>query len=138
MVARGKPGNPYERGRLSTVDLLMLTSLDQLNTNINFFLQNINDVNEEVNSNKPSPSVRVPWSNIQLYKFKMIIAKNKFYKGYLSYLIMTTKFLRLTGHIGTNQIYLYIRPTNINLLNFYIKLLYNRLDCCIIKRLFKA
>jgi hypothetical protein len=29
-LGRVKPGNPYWRGRLSTVDLLALTSLDQL------------------------------------------------------------------------------------------------------------
>ncbi len=50
----------YRRGRLSTVDLLVPTSLDQLLSKwkiVCIYLQN-----EEVNCTKPSPSVSIPWS----------------------------------------------------------------------------
>ncbi len=63
LVARARlyqPRNPYWRGRLSTIDLLVLISLDQLLFNRSSYL------NEEVNCIKPSPSVSVPCINSQL------------------------------------------------------------------------
>jgi len=56
---------PLLKGRLSTVDFFVLTSLDELL----LILQELFDffyktsyLNEEVNSTEPSPSVSVPWS----------------------------------------------------------------------------
>ncbi len=57
--AMPKTGNTYWRGRISTVDLLVLSSSDKLLliVNIRFYLlQN----NKEVNCNDPTPSVRAP------------------------------------------------------------------------------
>ncbi len=63
-----KPGKSHCGGKaLYTVDLLVLTSLDQLLLvyKILFsFLQN--KLNEEVNCTEPPSSVSVPWQN--LYK----------------------------------------------------------------------
>jgi hypothetical protein len=56
---------PLLKGRLSTVDLLVLTSLDQLllivQTHYLHFYKT-SYPNEEVNCTEPSPSVSVPWS----------------------------------------------------------------------------
>jgi hypothetical protein len=60
MVEEGKP---YWRGRLNTVDLLLLTSLDQLLLILiilfAFFIKTTY-LNKEVNRTEPSPSVSVP------------------------------------------------------------------------------
>ncbi len=56
-----RPGNPYWRSKISTVDLLVLTSSDQLlliQEKILFFKTSF--LNEEVNRTELSPSVRVP------------------------------------------------------------------------------
>jgi hypothetical protein len=57
-------GKPYWRGRISTVDLLVLTRLDQLVFILKcFFLTFViktRDLKEEVNCTDPSPSVSVP------------------------------------------------------------------------------
>jgi len=57
-----KPGNPYSSGRIGTVDLHELTSLDQLlfklKLYISFFYKTTY-LNEEVNRTKPSPAVRL-------------------------------------------------------------------------------
>jgi hypothetical protein len=55
-------------GRLSAVDLLVLTSLDQLLLTLAILFTFLNKtiyLNEEVNCSKPSPSVSVPWINTQ-------------------------------------------------------------------------
>ncbi len=58
-----KAGNPYWSGRLSTVDLLVLTNLDQLllilQTLFNFYTTT--HLNEEVNRTEFFLSVSVPW-----------------------------------------------------------------------------
>jgi hypothetical protein len=59
------PGNPYWRGGLSTVDLLVLTSLDQLKRL--FTLYKTRFFNEELNHTEPSPSASVPGSTSLLY-----------------------------------------------------------------------
>ncbi len=59
-----KAGKPYWGGRLSTVDLLVLTSLDQLLLIIKFLFHlcyKTSYLNEEVNCTVPSPSVSFPW-----------------------------------------------------------------------------
>jgi hypothetical protein len=53
--------NPYLRGRLSTVDLLVLTSLDQLNFILKIIFTFFNEEVKEVNCTEFSPSVSVPW-----------------------------------------------------------------------------
>jgi hypothetical protein len=58
-----RPEKSYRRGRrLCTVDLLVLTSLDQLLKlkNIISLLYKTSYLNEEVNCTEPSPSVGVP------------------------------------------------------------------------------
>jgi hypothetical protein len=59
------PGNPYLRGRLSTVDSLVITSLDQLLVILNtlFTFYKTRYLNEEVSSTEPSPLVDVPFSS---------------------------------------------------------------------------
>ncbi len=55
-------GSLIERERLRTVDLLILTILDQLLYKLEIlFTFFTKQVNEEVNCNEPSPSVSVPW-----------------------------------------------------------------------------
>jgi hypothetical protein len=57
-----KPGNPYSRGRLSTIDLLVQTNLDHLivlmKILFTFFYKKY--LNEEVNCTEPFPSVSIP------------------------------------------------------------------------------
>jgi hypothetical protein len=58
-------GKPYGRGKLSTFDLLVLTSLNQLLYKLKkifTFLQKTSYLNEEGNLTEPFPSVRIPWS----------------------------------------------------------------------------
>jgi hypothetical protein len=57
-----KPGKSYRRGRISTVDLLVLTNLGQLLLIIQTFFTfyETNCLNDEVNCAEPSPSVSVP------------------------------------------------------------------------------
>ncbi len=60
-----RAGKSYWRGRLSTVDLLVLTSLDQLLFAVMIFFYlcyKTSYLNEEVNCTEPSPSVSVPCS----------------------------------------------------------------------------
>jgi len=61
------PGNPNLRGRISMVDILVLTSLDLLlcilKLYIFFFCKTIY-LNGEVNCTEPSPSVSFPRSHI--------------------------------------------------------------------------
>ncbi len=64
---RVKAGKLYCTGRLSTVNLLVLTSLYKLlfyNENILYilFFHKTSYLNEEVNCTEPSPSVSIPWS----------------------------------------------------------------------------
>ncbi len=55
------PRKVYLRGRLSIVDLLVLTSLDQLLSKLNILFSFLkNNLNVEVNCTKPSPLVSVP------------------------------------------------------------------------------
>ncbi len=52
------------RGRISTIDLLVLTNLDQLLSILKLYFSVFTHqpiFNEEVNCTEPSPSVRVPW-----------------------------------------------------------------------------
>jgi hypothetical protein len=53
--------NPYLRGRLSMVDLLVLTSLDQLNFILKIIFTFFDEEVKEVNCTESSPSVSVPW-----------------------------------------------------------------------------
>jgi hypothetical protein len=68
-------GNPCCRGRLSTVDLLVLTSLDQLLFYWKYltFFQKTSYPNQEVNGTEPSPSVSIPWIDV----LKMYARKEK-------------------------------------------------------------
>jgi hypothetical protein len=53
------------QGRLSTVNLLVLTSLDQLVFILKIFFYNTSYLNEEVTCTEPSASVSVPWIILQ-------------------------------------------------------------------------
>jgi hypothetical protein len=53
-------GKPYWRGRLSTVSLLVLTSLDQLRLIMKTIFTFYKTINEEVMCTEPAPSVSVP------------------------------------------------------------------------------
>jgi len=57
------PGKSYWRGKLSTVDLLVLTCEDQLLfiANIIFIFKKTCYLNEEVKCTEPSPLVSIPW-----------------------------------------------------------------------------
>ncbi len=64
MLTNKRPGNTNWRGRrLSTVDLLVPTSLDQLLWNWKHYLLSYKTryPNEEFNCTEPSPSVGIPW-----------------------------------------------------------------------------
>jgi hypothetical protein len=64
-----RSGNSYRRGRISTVDLLVLTSLDKLlftQKILLFFFYKTSYSNKEVNRTEPSPSVSAPRKD--LYK----------------------------------------------------------------------
>jgi hypothetical protein len=56
---------PLLQGRLSIVDLLVLTSFYQviLTTQMLFTFYKTSYLNKEVNRTEPSPSVSVPWGN---------------------------------------------------------------------------
>jgi hypothetical protein len=56
-------GNPYRRGRLKAIDLLLLTNPDQLLLTLEIFLFIFNKtsyLDEEVHCTESPPSVRVP------------------------------------------------------------------------------
>jgi hypothetical protein len=57
------PGKPHWRERISTDDLLVLTSLEKTAflTETIFPFYKTTYLNEEVNRTEPSPSVRLPW-----------------------------------------------------------------------------
>ncbi len=56
-----KARKSYWRGRLSTVDLLVLTSLDQIYWKCYLPFYKTIYLNEVVNCTEPSPSVILPW-----------------------------------------------------------------------------
>ncbi len=64
IILQGPTGKSFWRGRLSAVDLLVLTSLDQLfiyiENIINLFYKT-SYLNEEVNCTEPFPLVSIPW-----------------------------------------------------------------------------
>jgi hypothetical protein len=64
IIMKIHPGKSYWRGRLSTVDLLVLISWDQLlfyfEYNVYFFYKTIYQ-NKEVNCTEPFPLIRIPW-----------------------------------------------------------------------------
>ncbi len=68
IISSFTPGNPYWRGRFSTVDLLMPTCLYHtlfiFLTLFTFFRTSY--LNEEVSRTDPSPKVKIPWG--QCYK----------------------------------------------------------------------
>ncbi len=76
-------GRLTEGRRPSTVDLLVLTGLDQLLfyiEGINYLCYQTSDLNEEVNCTEPSPSVSVPWvdqcvENKYWTSLKMVVGK---------------------------------------------------------------
>jgi hypothetical protein len=74
-------GNPYWRGGLSTVDLLVLTSSEKLLfiLNLYFFLfYETSYLNKEVNRTEPCPSVRVPWCwGWNFFSMPLILQTNK-------------------------------------------------------------
>jgi hypothetical protein len=57
-----KAGKSYLRGRVSTVDLLVLASLDQLLVILKYYLRLLQNglSEEEVNGTELSPSVNIP------------------------------------------------------------------------------
>ncbi len=62
LVLKYGPGNPYGRGRLSTVDLLLLTGLDRLLFLVKmvYLHYKTSYFNEEVTCTEPSSLVSVP------------------------------------------------------------------------------
>ncbi len=61
--ANASPWKPYQSGRISTVDLTVLTNLDQplLILKNTYLSDKTSYLNEEVNGTVPSSSVWVPW-----------------------------------------------------------------------------
>jgi hypothetical protein len=60
-------GESYYRGRISTVDLLVLTYLDQLLLILKvyiYFFYKTSNINEEVDCTEPSLTVRISWQYI--------------------------------------------------------------------------
>ncbi len=63
LFSLGCPGKPCRRGRVITVDLLVLSSVDQLLLKMQILttFYNTSYLNVEVNRTEPSLSVSVPW-----------------------------------------------------------------------------
>ncbi len=77
ILARDKPGKSYWRGRISTHDLLVLTSSDNAEAIFSTYL------NEEVNGTEPYPSVSFPWTNALPYlSGESVSKKKKFYTNW--------------------------------------------------------
>ncbi len=77
-----KSGNTNWRERLSTVDLLVLISLDQLLLKLKTLLSCKKSYpNEEVNCTEPSPSDSIPWLSTNI-RFRMF--RRKFYQFWIS------------------------------------------------------
>ncbi len=68
-LARDERRKSYWRGRLPTVNLLVLTSLNQLLfiIKILFTFHKTSYLNEEVNFTEPSPSANISWTNSITY-----------------------------------------------------------------------
>ncbi len=66
MMFNSQTREPFLKGKASTVDLLVLTGLDQLPLKLQILLLSYTTsfLNEEVNRTEPSPSVSVPWSDL--------------------------------------------------------------------------
>jgi hypothetical protein len=65
-LAIDKPGKSYWKGRLGTVDPLILSSLDQQHFTLKIlfiFFYKTSYLYEEANSTEPSSSVGIPWTN---------------------------------------------------------------------------
>ncbi len=76
-------GNPYWRGRLSTVDLHVLTSLNQLIFKLKILFTLFTKLNEEVNCTESSPQLVFP-----AIRFKtVILISMKIKKTYLLVII---------------------------------------------------
>jgi len=74
MLSEAKPGKPYRRGRISTIDLRVLASLDHLSLiqKLFFFFYKATYPNEKVNRTEPSPSVRVPCQEHHIGRKKVL------------------------------------------------------------------
>jgi hypothetical protein len=57
------PGKSHRGGRLSTVVLLSLITLDHLIMQHNLHFYKTRYLNEEVNRTEPYPSIRLPWTH---------------------------------------------------------------------------
>jgi len=71
---RGKAGKSFWRGRLSTVDLLVLTSLDQILILLEIlftFFYKTSYPTEEINCTQPAPSVSIPLVQIHLHVIQL-------------------------------------------------------------------
>ncbi len=81
VVARiGEPKNPYQRGKISTFDLLVPTKSDQII--LNWFFKS-SFLNEKVNRTEPSLSAWVPWVQlISLFREKFVWCCCKMIKCY--------------------------------------------------------
>ncbi len=84
-----------ERGRFSTVDLLALTSLNQLLFTLKIYIvlfYKTTNLSEEMNCTEPSPSIRVPCFNV----LQCVHEKNSF----------LTNFIKLVRGVSRLRVFL--------------------------------
>jgi hypothetical protein len=92
-------GKAYLRGRISTVDLLVLTSLDEVLFNLKLyfpFFTKTTYLNEEVNCTDPFPSVRLPCSMLHFaallrHTVKCASLQQRHYLGHIKVGILPTE-----------------------------------------------
>ncbi len=106
LKSNSKPGKTNKRGRLSTVDLLVPTSLDQLISYWEYYLSiyKTGYLNKEVNCTEPSPSVSIPWAN---FSPKKILNKFNLKKRIQNKVFISNKCLTETGPNLQNFLRLY-------------------------------
>jgi hypothetical protein len=111
-----KPVNPYWKGRIGTVDLLILTCSDQLLHLLkihSFFFYKTSYINEEVNCTQPSPSVRVSAASVtrekvsnvdfRLSEIEAQLTSEEYGKDLTSVQNLLKKHALLEADIGSHQ-----------------------------------
>ncbi len=112
-----RPGNPYWKGRNSTVDFLVLTSLKIY---ISFFYKT-SYLNVEVNSTEPSPWVNFPWLDVDTWQCQnliVILTRTKKYIGALTIVLCRHPIPASLTWFGYGEFLRKLRPM---LLNFFVR-----------------
>jgi hypothetical protein len=121
------PGNPYWRDRISTADLLLLTSLDQLIFKMNeyFPLLQIRYLNEEVNCTEPSRSYDVPFQ-LKVYCSLQVLQSSKLFL-YLDFSIKLVNDIKswcsciFTSLLSEDDLIQNVSSFQVTFVNFFYK-----------------